>query len=116
MGVAQVLAFAACWVVVVALVLWALLAERRRGRGRSEASAGLGPADWFLVEVAEGASADVARRVRFLANAWLATRGLDLAALPPDAIRTEVTTTGDGESTTRVLLKSAALWASLRHH
>jgi hypothetical protein len=39
-----------------------------------------------------------------------------MGSVAPSDIRTEVTTTGDGVSTTRVLVKSAALQTSRRHH
>jgi hypothetical protein len=128
MGVAEVVGFAVCWVLVAALMLWGVLTEKRRGPMRFEPPAGMAggwhpgraprtsPADWIVVEVAEGASPEVAEQARFLAGAWLASRGIDLATVPPSDVRTEVTTTGDGVSTTRVLVKSAALHASRRHH
>ncbi len=81
---------------------------------KAAATSGLAAADWLVVEEAEGASSEVAERARFLASAWMATRGLDLANVAPGDIRTEVITTGDGLSTTRVLLKSVALQGSLR--
>ncbi len=114
MAVAQTVAFAGCWVVVMALVLWGLITERRRRPVRSEAPAGVAASDWFVVEEVEGVTSKGAERARFLAHAWMATRGLDLAHVPPGDIRTEVITTGDGVGTTRVLLKAVALQASLR--
>jgi hypothetical protein len=114
MGVVQLVGFVGCWVLVVALVLWGFITERRRRPRPSATSSGLAAADWFVVEEAEGDSSQVADRAHFLAKAWLATRGLDLAHVPPGGIRTEVTTTGDGISTTRVLLRSVALQTSLR--
>jgi hypothetical protein len=126
MGVAEVVGFAACWLIVAGLMLWGVLTEKRRGPMRFEPPAGMAgawhpsrpprtsPADWVVVEVAEGASPEVAEEARFLAGAWLASRGIDMANVPPSDIRTEVTTTGDGVSTTRVLVKSAALHASRR--
>ena len=65
--------------------------------------------------MAEGATPQVAEQARFLAAAWLASRGIDMAAVPPADVRTEVTTTGDGVSTTRVLVRSASLQTSRRH-
>lgn len=127
MGVAEVVGFAACWVLVAALMLWGVLTEKRRGPMRFEPPAGMAgvwqpgrpprtsPADWIVVEVAEGATPQVAEQARFLAAAWLASRGIDMAAVPPSDIRTEVTTTGDGVSTTRVLVRSAALHTTRRH-
>jgi hypothetical protein len=116
MSVVQLVAFVGCWVVVAALVLWGFLTERSRRPRPSATSSGLAAADWFVVEEAEGHSSQVADRAHFLAKAWLATRGLDLADVPPGDIRTEVTTTGDGISTTRLLVRSVALQASLRPH
>ncbi len=127
MGVAEVVGFAACWLIVAGLMLWGVLTEKNRGPMRFEPPAGMAgmwhpsraprtsPADWVVVEVAEGASPEVAEQARFLAEAWLAARGIDLAAVPPSDIRTEVTTTGDGVSTTRVLVRPAALTTSRRH-
>src|ERR1700749_2553963 len=109
MGVAEVVGFAACWVLVAALMLWGVLTEKRRGPMRFEPPAGMAgggwhpsrsprtaPADWVVIEVAEGASPDVAEQARFLAGAWMASRGIDMATVAPSDIRTEVTTTGDG--------------------
>jgi hypothetical protein len=116
MGVVQVVGFAACWVVVVALILWGVVTDRRRGRMGSELAEDAGLGGWFVVEVVEGAPAEVAEQAHFLATAWLATRGFDMATVPPGDIRTEVTTAGDGMSTTRVLVRPAAFHTSLHRH
>jgi hypothetical protein len=128
MGVAEVVGFAACWLVVAALMLWGVFTEKKRGPLRFEPPAGgagawhpsrvarTSPAEWVVVEVAEGASPEVADQVRFLAAAWLASRGIDLSTVPPTDVRTEVTTTGDGVSTTRVLVRTTSLQTSRRHH
>ena len=128
MGVAEVVGFAVCWLVVAGLMLWGVFTEKKRGPSRFEPPAGpdaawhptrpvrTSPSDWVVVEVAEGARREVADQARFLAAAWLASRGIDMAAVPPADVRTEVTTTGDGTSTTRVLVRAAALQASRRHH
>ena len=128
MGVAEVIGFAACWLIVAALMLWGVLTEKKRGPMRFEPPAGMAgewhpsraprpsPAEWVVVEVAEGASTEVAEQARFLAAAWLASRGIEMAMVPPSDIRTEVITTGDGVSTTRVLVRSAALHTSRRYH
>ncbi len=128
MGVAEVVGFAACWLVVAALMLWGVFTEKKRGPLRFEPPAGAAgawhpsraarssPAEWVVVEVAEGASPEVADQARFLAAAWLASRGIDLSTVPPTDVRTEVTTTGDGVSTTRVLVRSTSLQTSRRHH
>ena len=129
MGVAEVVGFAVCWLVVATLMLWGVFTEKKRGPLRFEPpdgaaggprhpsrSARTSPADWVVVEVAEGATPEVANQARFLAAAWLASRGIDMSAVPPADIRTEVTTTGDGASTTRVLVRAASLQASRRPH
>jgi hypothetical protein len=126
MGVAEVVGFAVCWLVVAGLMLWGVFTEKKRGPSRFEPPAGAvapwhptravrtSPADWVVVEVAEGCSPEVAEQARFLAAAWLASRGIDLSAVAPTDVRTEVTTTGDGTSTTRVLVRAAALQTSRR--
>jgi hypothetical protein len=128
MGVAEVVGFAACWLVVAALMLWGVFTEKKRGPLRFEPPDGTAgawhpsravrpsPAEWVVVEVAEGASPEVADQARFLAAAWLAARGIDMSTVPPTDVRTEVTTTGDGISTTRVLVRTTALQTSRRHH
>jgi hypothetical protein len=128
MGVAEVVGFAVCWLVVAALMLWGVFTEKKRGPLRLEPPSGaaglwhptraerVAPAEWVVVEIAEGATPEVATQARFLASAWLASRGIDMAAVPPADMRTEVTTTGDGTSTTRVLIRAAALQASRRQH
>jgi hypothetical protein len=123
MGVAEIVGFAACWLVVATLMLWGVFTEKKRGALRLEPPAGaLHPSrsgrpavDWVIIEAAEGATTEVADRARFLASAWLASRGIDMASVRPEDLRTEVTTTGDGESTTRVLVRSTALHGSRRH-
>jgi hypothetical protein len=121
MGVAEVVGFAVCWLVVAALMLWGVFTERKRGPMRMEPPAGqAGPwhpsrtarssaSDWVVVETAEGATPEVAAEVRFLAAAWLASRGIDMATVPPADLRTEVTTADDGAATTRVLVRATAL-------
>ena len=95
MGVAEVVGFAACWLVVAALMLWGVFTEKKRGPLRFEPPAGsagawhpsraarTSPAEWVVVEVAEGASPEVADQARFLAAAWLASRGIDLRQCRP---------------------------------
>ncbi len=126
MGIAEVVGFAVCWLIVAALMLWGVFTEKKRGPLRFEPPDGAAgpwhpsrsvrtsPANWVVVEVAEGATPEVADQARFLAAAWLAARGIDMAAVPPADVRTEVTTTGDGASTTRVLVRAASLQASRR--
>jgi hypothetical protein len=127
MGVAEVVGFAACWLIVATLMLWGVFTEKKRGPMRGEPPAGAvtgwhpsraartTPADWVVIEAAEGASQEITAQVHFLAGAWLASRGLDLAAVPPSDMRTEVSTDGDGHSTTRVMVRSSALQTSRRH-
>ena len=50
-----------------------------------------------------------------IAAALLASRGIDIEALPPGDLRTEVTTASDGAGTTRVLVRAGAMHASRRH-
>ncbi len=121
MGVAEIIGFAVCWLVVAGLMLWGVFTEKKRGPSRLEPPAGrrrrgtppeaygTSPTDWVVVEVAEGCTPEVAEQARFLAAAWLASRGIDMAAVPPADIRTEVTTAGDGTSTTRVLVEGGLL-------
>jgi hypothetical protein len=128
MGVAEIVGFAVCWLVVAGLMLWGVFTEKRRGPARLEPPAGAlapwhptrnlraSPSDWVLVEVAEGCTPEVAEQARFLAAAWLASRGIDMSTVPPADVRTEVTTTGDGTSTTRVLVRAASLHTSRRQH
>lgn len=123
MGVAEIVGFAACWLVVATLMLWGVFTEKKRGVTKLEFPTGGGwhpsrsvrlPAssDWVVVETAEGATPEIVDRSKFLAAAWLASRGIDMASIPPSDLRTEITTTGDGSSTTRVLVRSAALHGS----
>lgn len=117
MGVAEIIGFAACWLVVATLMLWGVFTERRRGPSPIFDAAQLHPSrshrpaasDWIVVETAEGGTPDVAEHARFLAGAWLASRGIDADSLPPADIRTEVTSTGDGFATTRLLVRAGAL-------
>lgn len=117
MGVAEIIGFAVCWLVVASLMLWGVFTERRRGPiplldGSEMHPSRLGrpgPSDWIVIETAEGGSAEVAEHARFLAGAWLASHGVDMEALAPDDLRTEVTSTGDGSATTRILVRAGAL-------
>ena len=117
MGVAEIIGFGACWLVVASLMLWGVFTERRRGPSPLFDAAQMhpsrsqrpGPADWIVVETAEGGSPDVAEYARFLAGAWLASRGVDIESLAPGDMRTEVTSAGDGFATTRILVRAGAL-------
>ena len=127
MGVAEVVGFAVCWLVVAGLMLWGVFTKEARARcgsSRRPAPPPPGtPAGRRAPRRATGSwwkwprvpRPEVAEQARFLAAAWLASRGIDMAAVPPADVRTEVTTTGDGASTTRVLVRAASLQASRRH-
>ena len=124
MGVAEIIGFAACWLVVATLMLWGVFTEHKRG-GRAPAGGDWQPTrysqrvaqtDWIVVESAPGGTPDVADNARLIAAALLASRGIDLESLPPGDVRTEVTSTGDGVSTTRVLVRAGAMHASRRRH
>ena len=122
MGVAEIVGFAVCWLVVASLMLWGVFTERRRGGiplldGSEMHPSRLGrpaPSDWIVVETAEGGTPEVAEHARFLATAWLASRGIDIDTLPPADLRTEVTSTGDGVATTRILVRAAAVSSGRR--
>jgi hypothetical protein len=127
MGIAEIIGFAACWLVVATLMLWGVFTERRRGPMRHEMPAGAiqapappkpprtSPTDWIVVEVSDGTTPEVQEQARFLAAAWLASRGVDATAVSPADLRTEVISGGDGTGTTRVLVRAGALHASRRH-
>jgi hypothetical protein len=123
MGVAEIIGFAACWLVVASLMLWGVFTEHKRGGPPVSAHdvhpsriTRIPPGDWVVVETADGGTPEVATEARFLAGAWLASRGIDIDNLPPADVRTEVTSTGDGVSSTRVLVRAGALNASRRQH
>lgn len=117
MGVAEIVGFAICWLVVALLMLWGVFTERRRGAVplldglpmHPSRVAKPGPDDWVVVETAEGGTAEVAEYARFLAGAWLASRGMEIDSLAPADLRTEVTSTGDGVATTRILVRAGAI-------
>ncbi len=123
MGVAEIIGFALCWVVVASLMLWGVFTEHKRGgpapTGPDWQPTGynrVSQTDWIVVESAPGGTPDVAEHARLIATALLASRGIDLESLPPGDLRTEVTATGDGVSTTRVLVRAGAMHASRRRH
>jgi hypothetical protein len=125
MGVAEIIGFAICWLAVASLMLWGVFTEHKRGgppvpEARAELHPSrygrVAPTDWIVVETTEGGTPEVAAQARFLAAALLASRGIDLDSLPPADVRTEVTSSGDGVSTTRVLVRAGAMHASRRHH
>lgn len=124
MGVAEIIGFAVCWLVVATLMLWGVFTEHRRNGTPADTGAQWHPSrlsrvahtDWIVVETTEGNTPEVTEQARLVASALLASRGIDIESLPPADIRTEVTSTGDGVSTTRVLVRAGAMHASRRHH
>lgn len=123
MGVAEIAGFALCWLVVATLMLWGVFTEHKRGprwgagveEWRPTGYQRVSQTDWIVVESAPGGTPEVAERARLIAAALLASRGLDLGSLPPDEVRTEVTSSGDGTATTRILVRAGAMHASRRH-
>jgi hypothetical protein len=131
MGVAEIVIFAVSWLVVASLMLWGVFTEHKRGgigtrrlqlrhrrRDRNGPAAGHGraaPTDWIVLESAAGSGPDVELQARLIAAALLASRGVDLEMLPPGDLRTEVTSSSDGASTTRILVRAGAMHASRRH-
>lgn len=131
MGVAEVVIFAVCWLVVASLMLWGVFTEsnrdswlprrlRRRAGAGSRSKEWVPPrsaqTDWIVVESTAGSGPEVETQARMIAAALLASRGIDMETLPPGDLRTEVTTAGDGAGTTRVLVRAGAMHASRRHH
>ncbi len=130
MGVAEIVGFAACWLIVASLMLWGVFTEHKRGRppvpsldpspttGVEWHPSRLGrvsPTDWIVVEANDAVTPDAADEAHMIAAAWLASRGIDIDSLAPSDLRTEVTSTGDGTGTTRILVRAGALSASRRH-
>lgn len=121
MGIAEILIFAVCWMLVASLMLWGVFTERHRGPEPEPTAPALGqPAvadtDWVVVETTAGSGQEVQAQARMITAALLASRGIDIEALPPGDLRMEVMTTGDGASTTRVLVRAGAMHASRRRH
>lgn len=140
MSVAEIVVFAACWLVVATLLLWGVFSETTRSKSRRATGrplrtgpvgwnrrsvrprtdwhpSGQGPVistDWVVVETATGSTPDVLAEARLVATALLASRGLDMGSMPPSDIRIEVTASGDGAGTTRVLVRAGAMHASRR--
>lgn len=131
MGVAEVVIFAVCWLVVAFLMLWGVFTEHKRGAIRLRRVRPLrrlrrsewpparqtrsAPTDWIVLESTAGGGADVETQARLIASALLASRGIDLESLPPGDLRIEVTTSSDGAATTRILVRAGAMHASRRH-
>jgi hypothetical protein len=122
MDFAEIAVFAACWVIVAAIMLWGVFTEGRRGGYRGRSGSELHPArynrvvqtDWIVVESLPGTGPDVGAQAHMIAAALLASRGIDIESLPAGDIRTEVTSTGDGDGTTRILVRAGAMHASRR--
>jgi hypothetical protein len=129
MGVAEIVIFAVCWLIVASLMLWGVFTEHKRGgigttrlqlrrRNRDLPSSRPGrsaPTDWIVLESSAGSGPDVEVQARLIAAALLASRGVDIETLPPGDLRTEVTTSTDGAGTTRILVRAGAMHASRRH-
>lgn len=126
MGVAEIVIFAVCWLVVASLMLWGVFTEHKRdsiGIGRlrrrkdwqSAPTGRAAPTDWIVLESCAGSGPDVEVQARLIAGALLASRGIDIEMLPPGDLRTEVTTASDGAGTTRILVRAGAMHASRRH-
>jgi hypothetical protein len=122
MGVAEVVIIAGCWVAVAALMLWGVFTERNRDgvrrRSRDWQPAVAAPrnaaSEWIVLESTAGSGPGVEVQARLIASALLASRGIDLEALPPGDLRIEATTASDGAGTTRVLVRAGAMHASRR--
>jgi hypothetical protein len=105
-------------------MLWGVFTEHKRGGPPVDSGTEWHPSrfgrvtqtDWIVVETTLGGTSEVAQQARLIAGALLASRGIDLESLPPGDIRTEVTSTGDGASTTRILVRAGAMHASRRHN
>lgn len=118
MAVAEIVVFAVSWLVVTSLMLWGVFTERRRGPAvPAEAPARhtlVAHTDWVVLETTPGSAPDDQARARLVAAALLASRGVDIDQLPAGDLRTEVTTDGDGASSTRILVRAGAMHASRR--
>lgn len=122
MGVAEIVIFALCWLVVASLMLWGVFTEHRRGPSPNAdrdwqpvRQNRVAQTDWIVLESSAGSSAEVEVQARMIAAALLASRGIDMESLPPGDVRTEVTSASDGAGTTRILVRAGAMHASRRH-
>lgn len=129
MGVAEIVIFAVCWLIVASLMLWGVFTEHKRGgigtrrlqlRRRQRdwppaRTSRAAPTDWIVLESTAGSGPEVEVQARLIAAALLASRGIDMETLPPGDLRTEVTTSSDGAGTTRILVRAGAMHASRRH-
>ena len=122
MGVAEIVIFAICWLMVASLMLWGVFTEHRRGDrpGRTDWQpprvVRSAPTDWIVLESSAGSSPEVETQARMIAAALLASRGIDMESLPAADMRTEVTSASDGTGATRILVRAGAMHASRRHH
>ncbi|MDE3203425.1 MAG: hypothetical protein KGQ66_04285 [Acidobacteriota bacterium] len=123
MGVAEIVIFAACWLVVASLMLWGVFSEGDRGvrrlarRRRTrdwEPVRTSAPTDWIVLESTAGTGPETEAQARMVASALLASRGIDMELLPAGDLKTEVTTASDGAGTTRILVRAGAVHASRR--
>lgn len=122
MGVAEIVIFALCWLFVASLMLWGVFTEHRRGNAprvdrdwQPVRQNRVAHTDWIVLESSAGSTPEVEAQTRLIATALLASRGIDIESLPPDDVRTEVTTASDGAGTTRILVRAGAMHASRRH-
>ena len=130
MGIAEIVIFAVCWLVVASLMLWGVFTEhkrdgigvrrlrrrsRRGGDWTTPGPARTAPTDWIVLESVAGSGPEVEVQARLIAAALLASRGVDIEMLPPGDLRIEVTTATDGAGTTRILVRAGAMHASRRH-
>ena len=142
MGIAEILGFAICWLLVATVMLWGVFTEHKRGgpTGHSEHSrhkterggerrtahpseqptkrrpARPAIPEWVLIEALDGSAPEIADQARFLGSAWLVAQGVDAADLGAGDLRTEVTSSSDGTATTRILVRGAVLEGSRHHH
>lgn len=125
MGIAEIAIFAVSWLIVASLMLWGVFTEHRRdsfafrrgrGRDRDWQPVRAAPTDWIVLESASGTGPEVEKQARLIAAALLASRGIDIEVLPAGDLKLEVTVSGDGAGTTRLLVRAGAMHASRRHH
>ena len=123
MGVAEIVIFALCWLVVASLMLWGVFTEHRRGPAPNSdrdwqpvRQNRVAQTDWIVLESSAGSTPEVEVQARLIAAALLASRGIDMESLPAGDVRTEVTSASDGAGTTRILVRAGAMHASRRHH
>ena len=106
MGVIAIVGFAACWLLVATLMLWGVFTEKKRGEMRGEPPTGT--ARWHRGRNV-GAVADTGWAGAGAGGTWPGGR-TDLGP----ATEWVVVEAGDGVSTTRGLVRSAALQTTRR--